>query len=320
MPKVSIVIPIYNVIEYLPQTVRSACAQTEPDIEIILVDDGSADGSGMLCDELALKDERIRVIHKKNGGLSSARNAGIAAAKGEFVLLLDGDDRLHRQAVSRTLSVMKQTNVDFVQFRYREVTIDAEPLPEPADSGCIKAEGGAELFSNLYRLGGEGASACTKLYRRELLIRIPFENIRHEDEQWCTRAFQEPLTAAYVDDVLYDYVTRDGSIIRGSFHPSRLDALRVSAARLDALKKLDLTELLSREYSKLFLAMLTIYKDAANAGDRSSMSAVQAAFETHKEGIRTYGELSRKFNFLFRFMCVRFEAAELYRFYWKIRR
>lgn len=100
MAKVSIIIPIYNVEKYVRKTIDSAINQTEKDIEIILVDDGSTDMSGKICDEYAQKDKRIKVIHKVNGGLSSARNAGIKVANSEYIMLLDGDDFLNVHAVS----------------------------------------------------------------------------------------------------------------------------------------------------------------------------------------------------------------------------
>ena len=94
MSKVAIIIPIYNVEKYVRKTIESAVNQTEKDIEIILVDDGSRDSSGRICDEYAACDSRIKVIHKENGGLSSSRNAGTRLAKSEYVMYLDGDDYL----------------------------------------------------------------------------------------------------------------------------------------------------------------------------------------------------------------------------------
>lgn len=92
---VSVIVPVYNVQQYLPQCIESILAQTYQRLEIILVDDGSTDGSGKLCDEFAQRDRRIKVIHKPNGGLPDARNAGTAACSGEFVLYLDSDDYLN---------------------------------------------------------------------------------------------------------------------------------------------------------------------------------------------------------------------------------
>lgn len=116
MAKVSIIIPIYNVEKYVRKTIDSAINQTEKDIEIILVDDGSTDMSGKICDEYAQKDKRIKVIHKVNGGLSSARNAGIKVANSEYIMLLDGDDFLNVHAVSILNKTITKYPSDFVQL------------------------------------------------------------------------------------------------------------------------------------------------------------------------------------------------------------
>ena len=118
---VSIIVPVYNTSEYLTACVESLRKQTCPDIEIILVDDGSTDGSGQLCDRYADLDPRIQVIHKCNGGLSSARNAGLVAARGQWVLFVDGDDYLANGAVSKLLELAAQhPDADFIQFHYQE--------------------------------------------------------------------------------------------------------------------------------------------------------------------------------------------------------
>lgn len=100
MPTISVIVPIYNVEPYLHRCVDSVLEQTFADFELILVDDGSPDNCGAICDEYATKDGRVRVIHKENGGLSSARNAGIEAAAGEFILFVDADDVIHQQSVA----------------------------------------------------------------------------------------------------------------------------------------------------------------------------------------------------------------------------
>jgi len=110
-PKVSIIIPIYNVEEYLPNCIESAIGQIYRDIEILLIDDGSTDGSGRICEEYAKQDSRINVVHKENGGLSATRNLGVETATGEFVLHLDGDDTLPLNAIE--ILVNKQAEGDF---------------------------------------------------------------------------------------------------------------------------------------------------------------------------------------------------------------
>ena len=97
MPRISVIVPVYKVEQFLPACVQSILGQTFADFELILVDDGSPDGCGALCDAYAGQDGRVRVIHQKNGGLSAARNSGIAAAKGELLAFVDSDDLLHRR-------------------------------------------------------------------------------------------------------------------------------------------------------------------------------------------------------------------------------
>ena len=200
MPKASIIIPIYNVRSYVKKTIESALNQSEPDIEVILVDDGSTDGSGEICNAYAEMDRRVVVIHKKNGGLSSARNAGTEVASTEYVMYLDGDDYLRQDAVERCLEMMRQYPSDFIQFLYQEVREDNEPVLNIPIGEIYQAHTSRELFENLYKLGGVAASGATKFMRRELALQIPFENIRHEDEMWCTRAFQKNLTVTYIPD------------------------------------------------------------------------------------------------------------------------
>lgn len=319
MPSLSIIIPVYNVKNYVAAAIRSATEQTFRDLEIILVDDGSADGSGDVCDAYRAQDSRIRVIHKQNGGLSSARNVGIAAATGEYVLLLDGDDRLHRGAAERLLRVAEEYSPDFVQFRYVEVSGDGCPDAQPETSAVTLAETPRELFEKLYLLGGVGASGCTKLFRRELLLRIPFESIRHEDEMWCTRAFQTPLKAAYIEDVLYDYVMREESIIHSRFSAVKLELFAVIRERLAALKALDFPDLLGKEYGKLFSSVVSLYCEARMAKDTEAVRKIRLEFAEQKEAIGKFAVLSAKYKLLFAAMRRCFGTIRLYYIYHRLR-
>ena len=114
MPKVSVIVPVYRVEKYLDQCVASVCAQTFTDWELILVDDGSPDRCGAMCDEWAAKDGRIRVIHRENGGPSAARNSGIVNASGEYLFFLDADDRLFPSAVQAMVDYAEQTAAELV--------------------------------------------------------------------------------------------------------------------------------------------------------------------------------------------------------------
>lgn len=319
MAKVSIIIPIYNVKQYMQKTVESAMGQTEQEIEIILVDDGSTDGSGELCDSFGETDKRIKVIHKENGGLSSARNAGTEVASTEYVMYLDGDDYLRQDAVERCLETMKQYPSDFIQFLYQEVREGNEPVLSIPIGEIYQVHTSRELFENLYKLGGVAASGATKFMRRELAVQIPFENIRHEDEMWCTRAFQNNLTVTYIPDELYYYVMREGSIIHSSFNRHKLDSFTVTEERLKVLQSLRLDDLVSREYRKLFHLILSLYNEAKNAKDQVSVSETRTLFQKRKNEIKQYAKLQGKFRWIFHLMCWNFATADIYRLYRKMK-
>ena len=320
MAKVSIIIPIYNVEKYVRKCIESVINQSEKDIEILLVDDGSTDSSGKICEEYAELDQRVQVIHKKNGGLSSARNCGTGHATSEYVQFLDGDDFLRADAVEVLCRVMQQYPSDFVQFMYQEVNEDQEPIVKALNEKIYQAYTSQELFENLYRLGGVAASGATKFMRKELALRIPFENIQHEDEMWCTKAFQEDLTVTYIQDELYYYVMREGSIIHSGFNRKKLDRYIISEERIKVLQTIKLNNLVCCEYGKLFHLILSLYNEARNAGDSDAVSVIHTLFEKQKSEIRTNAHLCGKFFCIFKLMCRNFRWIDIYRIYWKVKR
>lgn len=315
MAKVSIIIPIYNVEKYVRKTIDSVICQTEMDIEIILVDDGSTDGSGKICDEYSFRDNRIKVIHKENGGLSSSRNVGTKTASSEYVMYLDGDDYLKSNAVERVLSVMKEYPSDIIQYRYKEVAEGQTPKEQKEYGEIYQVSTSKELFENLYILGGVVASGATKLIRKELMLKVPFVSIRHEDEMWCTQAFQRDLKVTYIPDELYYYVMREGSIIHSTFNKGKLDSFTVSEERIKVLKKLGYTNLLSKEYSRLFLIILSLHEEAKMAGDVEVQKIIKEKFKKNKDRINKSKALSGKFYVIFKCMCVNYSSINLYGLY-----
>ena len=128
MPKSSVIVPVYNVKDFLEKCVDSVLRQTERDFELLLIDDGSTDGSGALCDELAGRDNRIRVIHQENKGLGGARNTGIEAASGDWLLFLDSDDWIEPETLEKALTAGEQQNADMVLFGFRSVDMQGKEL------------------------------------------------------------------------------------------------------------------------------------------------------------------------------------------------
>lgn len=166
---ISIIVPVYNTKEYLTRCVESLRVQTCSDLEILLVDDGSTDGSGALCDRLAGEDERIRVLHKENGGSSTARNAGIAEARGEFVGFVDSDDYVDADMYERLLEAVCRYQVNAAQIGRDEIAPDGTKLPDictpPEEPECIRPE---RFLEELLMHRGD-CSFCTKLIRRQAL-------------------------------------------------------------------------------------------------------------------------------------------------------
>ena len=167
-PHISVIVPVYNIKEYLPRCVASICNQTYSDLELLLVDDGSTDGTGALCDELALTDERIRVFHKENGGSSSARNLGIQNARGKFLGFIDSDDYIEPWFYERLVEGQKMTGARIVQIGRDEVDEQGNKLPDictPPDEDVFIAS--KDFMRELLMHRGD-CSFCTKLVDRTL--------------------------------------------------------------------------------------------------------------------------------------------------------
>ncbi len=181
-PLISIIVPVYNILEYLPRCVKSLRAQTYQNIEILLVDDGSTDGTGRLCEELAKEDERIKVFHKENGGSSSARNLGISRAKGAYLGFVDSDDYVEPDMYQRLYEGIVKYEVPIAQIGRNEMDEKGNVLPDicipPKSAVCIP---GKEFLRELLMHRGD-CSFCTKLFQRDLLEDMKFpEGVLNED-------------------------------------------------------------------------------------------------------------------------------------------
>lgn len=210
-PKVSIVIPVFNLGQLVIPCLQSIIAQTYKNLEIIIVDDGCTDDSSDVCMELIKGDSRAMVVHKENGGLSSARNFGLSRATGDFVMFVDGDDLLDTWAVGHLVSLALQTGAPLVTCGFRK--IDAAASFDNEDVRGYKMVSGKELLKSLLLLNGESGSACAKLYARSLFPLLTFpEGQLFEDFGVIADLFNHIESACIADAALYGYVTREGSI------------------------------------------------------------------------------------------------------------
>lgn len=167
-PLITVIVPVYNILEYLPRCVHSITAQTYQNLEILLVDDGSTDGTGELCDRLGAEDERIRVFHKENGGSSSARNLGLLYAAGEYIGFVDSDDYIEPDMYEQLLSAMKEYSVGAAQIGRDEIDEQGNRLPNICEPPLQPEIWESRDFLRELLLHKGDCSFCTKLIRREL--------------------------------------------------------------------------------------------------------------------------------------------------------
>lgn len=223
---ISIIVPVYNVSKYLEKCVQSLIVQEYKNIEIILVDDGSTDGSGELCDVLAKEDERIKVIHKQNGGLSSARNAGIKFCSGDYIGFVDSDDYIEPQMYSKLMCALKKNNADMVLCGFKCVDENGEVL-EKIDGVRTELLSQEDMFDRIDTKNQKYwcyVIAWNKLYSRAIFDNVLFPEGRiHEDEFIIHHIISNCNLIVSLEDELYYYVQRKGSITATTFNAKRLD-------------------------------------------------------------------------------------------------
>ena len=242
---VSIIVPIYNVAEYLDKCVQTITGQTYKNIEIILVDDGSTDDCPAMCDAYSVKDERIKVIHKKNGGLSDARNAGIEIAKGEYFAFIDSDDYVAEDFIETLLKACEDNDCKIAQCSSINVS-DNNGIGESREY-TVKILSGYDMIKRIYEDGtADTIVIWSKLYRRELFngIRFPFGKL-HEDEFTDYKLFDKCSKVAVVDKKLYFYRVNPDSIVRRKYSLKRMSILEALEERKQYFENKGYAELVS---------------------------------------------------------------------------
>ena len=216
-PLISVIVPVYNVAAWLPRCVDSILAQTYEHLEILLVDDGSTDNSGEICEQYAKKDTRVRVIHKENGGLSSARNAGLDKASGGYIGFVDSDDWIEPEMYGEMLALMEQNHAQLVCAGRYDVDGGTGEKTLGLCPQRLEQVSGEELAGRIFLWDHCDSSACDKLYRRELFegIRYP-EGKTSEDIPVTYWLALKAQWAVLRDKPFYNYYHRSGSISKGA--------------------------------------------------------------------------------------------------------
>lgn len=295
-PLISVIVPVYNVEPYLDRCIQSIVEQTYENLEIILVDDGSPDNCPAVCDAWAEKDNRIRVIHKVNGGLSDARNVGMAIATGELIGFVDSDDWI---------------SPDMYQLLYDRMMVDSSDITacgvemvwDDSTLSCMLTASGSYVLNTEEAMAAIIQESCLKqpvwykLYKTDLIRDISFPVGKcHEDVFWSYQAIGRSRRVSVFDQPCYFYRQRNGSIMGNGYSLRRLDALEAKVARLQYIQQhiptlLNLTKRdlwfsciymmqmllkyckpdIKKTGSEIIYGILQVYPIRINPGDRNSV-------------------------------------------------
>lgn len=292
-PLLSIVTPVYNVESFLDRSVQSILSQSYRDIELILIDDGSTDGSSPLCDELAKKDSRVKVIHKENGGVSTARNVGLEIASGEYLTFVDPDDFLAPDTYLANMEyLISHKDVDILQYPYCNYISDDEILNyhRPAEHLLVGAE---QIFSNWWSGSPLEYVIWNKIYKRSLWDGVRFK-VGHISEDTClVPQFVSRAHSIYISEKGLYYYQRDrvDSYTFGEYSFSKhLDLFYAHTAIYDCFK------MYPDMVTEKVLAFTRLYRRLITACQTDRAADIKAPLEIINHGFPTWLEIIRSKN------------------------
>lgn len=238
LPLISVIIPVYNVECYLHRCLNSVLNQTYSHLEILLVDDGSTDSSGKICDEFSALDQRVKIIHKENGGLSDARNRGIDEAKGEYITFIDSDDYIDEDMIEYLYGLLTKMNTKISVCTNRLCNEDTGKIRLDGDDGKEERLTSCESCRRLLYSQAFGMSACAKLYHHSLFTSIRYPKGKlYEDTATTYKFLIKAGSVAYGRTCKYNYCLRSGSITRRRFDKRQLDLITMADAAVSDIVK-----------------------------------------------------------------------------------
>jgi glycosyltransferase involved in cell wall biosynthesis len=291
MALISVIVPVYNVENYIGECIDSILAQTMSSFELILVDDGSKDASGRICDEYAELDSRIRVIHKENGGLSSARNRGLDEAKGDYICFVDSDDAVSADYLEKLYAAIKRDNTDIVVCDIDAPKLSTADMSVNSPISMPVLEAKRWLYDQTSREYVLMVVAWNKMYAKKLLdgIRYP-EGRLHEDEFMIGRVLSRAKTVSFVPDKLYVYRDNTSGITSDTnrFNLRHFDVIDAYMERISGAMD-------DEEYEFAIATLkIALYKCARLYGEGKEHGAADfaaTAGKRYREVFRKYKEL-----------------------------
>lgn len=290
----SVIMPVYNVEDTVTKAIESVLNQTMKDLELILVNDGSTDKSGEICDRYTAENTRVQVIHKKNGGLSSARNAGLDKASGKYVTFIDSDDYLEPHIYEQFNAHYKKETMDLFFFNICRIRNNKEVILQ---SENIQLRGSKEIIEALFDYKGVDFYAWNKIYRKELFsdIRYP-EGRLYEDIIPSYEVAKKSSNAIVTDQVGYYYIDNVTSIVNSQFNPKQYDNV---LQREILLKKIEteFPELIPKALEKLLDGYLsTGFKIASSVKSKDTVqyiSKIRADIRSNQKFLFTNKQINK---------------------------
>lgn len=291
---VSVIVPVYKVEKYLDKCVKSIISQTYKNLEIILVDDGSPDVCGKMCDDYAKIDKRIKVIHKENGGLSSARNTGIDVCKGEYIAFADSDDWVEPKFIELMLEKQKQYDVDFVCCSVKDVIEKTgEEIPNIPVSEDKILEGNEIIAQYYQKYSTILTVAWNKLYKREIFksLRYPLGRI-YEDTAIILNVLNLCKKIVIVPDMLYNYLKRENSIMRAKISEQKINSIADNFSdRIEFLIENNYKQYLSQEITRRTCDFGWLYR---TCGEKDTKKQIKSKFKPLWKKYKKYVKFNGK--------------------------
>ncbi len=286
---ISVIIAVYNINEYIARCVESVMAQTYGNLEIILVDDGSTDGSGQICDDYARRDQRIKVVHKQNGGLSDARNAGVAASTGAYIGYVDGDDYIDPEMYEALITALTAQQAQVAVCRFRQMGEGAENQDTTGETAVFSREEALEIYICGHPRYQIFPCVWSKLFAREVVQGIQFAvGKSSEDIMYTTEVFSRIERCAYLDIPYYNYIVdRQGSIMNQKIGERRFACeIPIWREQADFLKEQGMEELAKKSRYYFYRKMLFYYIDFREAGQKEFARRLSALLRREKAEIK----------------------------------
>ena len=279
---ISVIIPIYKVERYLRECLDSVVNQSYRDLEILLIDDGSPDGCGAICDEYAAGDTRIRVIHQKNGGAANAKNTGLRAATGEYLAFLDGDDYLETDAYERMLKELTASGADVVQCSFRDVyvnkTKDCVMVPNRREYSTVE-------YLRRYTRDWTCGLLWDKLYRRSLFDGVFFEEGHKIDDEYFTyQGIMNAHRILHLPDFVYNYRKRRSAVTQSADARQQIVLDRLDYLQKRRTKVLARFPELKQDFDLHYLSMLLLLSRDPSATEESIRLVQKKLREYNREG------------------------------------